>query len=614
MRDIDAGPKTIRGLLQGVKYSIDYYQREYKWRQKEILELLEDLEGKFSESYDHSHVQGQVAQYTPYFLGSIVISEKANGEKFIIDGQQRLTSLTLLLIYIHNQLPDNSDDRNDISNLIFSTSYGSKSFNLNVPERIACFNALYSNIHTFFDSINESESVKTIIDRYQDIESHFPESLKNEVLPYFADWLKERVMMVQITTFSDDDAYTIFETMNDRGLSLNQSEMLKGYLLSKIVDDSKKEQANQIWKKRVMELIRIGKEEEIDFIKSWLRSQYANSIRKRDRGANPKDFEKIGTEFHKWVRDNKSNLGLNRSDDFYNFVMNHYTKYSDYYIMIRNACDQFTPEFETMYFNAHNNFTLQYPVLLAPLKHNDELETINKKIRIVGRYLDIMIARRFVNFRILSYSGLVYTMFNLIKEIRQKEPEELVKILSARLDNMEETFAGVEHLYIHQQNRRHIHYLLARMTYHIEEKSGINSNFIKYIAKNVKKPYEIEHLWADKYERHSDEFEDSNEFAQRRNFFGGLILLPRGFNQSLNDDSYINKVEHYIRDNLLAQSLHPKCYERNPSFLRYIGENRLPFEPYSDFKKDDLTKRQNLYWMLCEEIWNPKRLQEELEK
>jgi hypothetical protein len=205
-------------------------------------------------------------------------------------------------------------------------------------------------------------------------------------------------------------------------------------------------------------------------------------------------------------------------------------------------------------------------------------------------------------------------MFNLIKEIRQKEPEELVKILSARLDNMEETFAGVEHLYLHQQNRRQIHYLLARMTYHIEEKSGINSNFIKYIAKNVKKPYEIEHLWAAKYERHSDEFEDSNEFAQRRNFFGGLILLPRGFNQSLNDDTYINKVEHYIRDNLLAQSLHPKCYERNPSFLRYIGENRLPFESYSDFKKDDLTKRQNLYRMLCEEIWNPKRLQEELEK
>jgi uncharacterized protein with ParB-like and HNH nuclease domain len=47
MREILGEAKTIRGLLKGVKYSIDYYQREYKWQEKQIRELIEDLSGKF---------------------------------------------------------------------------------------------------------------------------------------------------------------------------------------------------------------------------------------------------------------------------------------------------------------------------------------------------------------------------------------------------------------------------------------------------------------------------------------------------------------------------------------------------------------------------------------
>ena len=52
-----------------------------------------------------------------------------------------------------------------------------------------------------------------------------------EALPYFVDWLIENVHLVEITAYSDDDAYTIFETMNDRGLSLSPTDMLKGTCL-----------------------------------------------------------------------------------------------------------------------------------------------------------------------------------------------------------------------------------------------------------------------------------------------------------------------------------------------------------------------------------------------
>ena len=66
-----------------------------------------------------------------------------------------------------------------------------------------------------------------------------------EALPYFVDWLIENVHLVEITAHSDDDAYTIFETMNDRGLSLTATDMLKGYLLANINDPELRNTRNQ---------------------------------------------------------------------------------------------------------------------------------------------------------------------------------------------------------------------------------------------------------------------------------------------------------------------------------------------------------------------------------
>jgi len=60
-REIDGKGRTVRELLAGRKYSIDDYQREYKWQQKQVAELIEDLVGKFLESYEEGHERGAVA-------------------------------------------------------------------------------------------------------------------------------------------------------------------------------------------------------------------------------------------------------------------------------------------------------------------------------------------------------------------------------------------------------------------------------------------------------------------------------------------------------------------------------------------------------------------------
>ena len=140
-REIDGKGRTVRELLAGRKYSIDYYQREYKWQQKQVAELLDDLAAKFLESHEEGNERSAVADYGHYFLGSIIVSDK-DGQKFIIDGQQRLTTLTLLLIYLHHKLAD-AEQKGQIADLIFSQKFGKRSFNLDIPERAACMEALY---------------------------------------------------------------------------------------------------------------------------------------------------------------------------------------------------------------------------------------------------------------------------------------------------------------------------------------------------------------------------------------------------------------------------------------------------------------------------------------
>ena len=97
MREIQGIARSVRDLLKGQKYKIDYYQREYRWEEKHVQELIDDLVDRFQEDYQPSHQRKQVRDYGHYFLGSIIISKKEDGY-YIVDGQQRLTSLTLLLM------------------------------------------------------------------------------------------------------------------------------------------------------------------------------------------------------------------------------------------------------------------------------------------------------------------------------------------------------------------------------------------------------------------------------------------------------------------------------------------------------------------------------------
>ena len=189
---------------------------------------------------------------------------------------------------------------------------------------------------------------------------------------------------------------------------------------------------------------------------------------------------------------------------------------------------------------------------------------------------------------------------------------ELTDLLTKRLASQEETFRVAKPFKLNVINRPRIHHLLARMTDYLETCSAQPSRYSEYMQRG-KNGYEVEHIWADKYELHKDEFKHQNDFTEYRNHFGGLLLLPKKINASLGGKPYSYKQKQYIQENLLAQSLHQDAYKNNPGFLQFIKKSGLAFQAHPEFKRADLDARQKLYGELAEQIWDPEQLKHEAE-
>lgn len=603
-RNILAKDYPLSEILGNKKYTVDYFQREYKWERINIEQLVSDLVNAFMENYREGHKTIDVANYGTYYMGSIVLSEKG-GSASIIDGQQRITSLTLLLIYLYHAT--NKTMGEQLSNMIYSDSYGEKSFNIQVEEREPCLRALYET-GEYMVKETDDESTRNMAERYQDICDCFPRDLfSDESLKSFVYWVKNNLILVKITAMSEENAYTIFETMNDRGVVLTSSDMLKGFILSKFTHDDKRKSVNAQWKKDMLVLDEFETSTESQFFQSWFRAKYAVTIREGKANSVNMDFENIGARFHNWFKENidKGLLAKAIDGDIEQFVDKYYRFYLSQFLKIKRAEQTYNHDLPHVYFLRFWGIapSLSYPLFMAPLNVDDPEDICNQKIEIVARHIDNFVVRRSVNYRLFSSNSIRYTMCNLVKSIRSKSIEDLKTVLVNNTEQIDDFAKAMPRFRLHGQNGRFVKYLLARLTSFVEEQCGMSSNFVTYMTNPDCKPYEIEHIWSDHFEWHTDEFDQTDKFNETRNSIGDLVLLPNGVNQSLNDIPTQSKLPHYIKENILAKSLCKQTYEKNPAFNRFIALNKLSFTWYEDIKKDDIAARCRLYAELADLIW-----------
>ena len=407
------------------RYVIDYFQREYKWEKKHIEQLLYDLDFAFHESYQDGDTIDDIPNYKPYFMGPYIVS-RHHTMYSLIDGQQRLTSLTLLLIYIVKHFPDTRDD---LEKLIYKRSFKKESYNLNIEGRERVMDFLFKDVD--FDRTNMSVSEINILSRYSDIEDLFPERLRDsDKIILFSYWLLNKVLLVQILSYSDDNAYTIFETMNDRGFNLTSSEMLKSLLLSKIKDAEVRRRCDQKWKENIQRLVSVDKDCEQDFFRAWLRGRYLINVK------DTSDIDAIGIGFHRWVKNNMKLFKLTSDSKIESLITDELSFYISIFLSIRVSETASNGLYPSIF--VQNPYgvasSLAYPLYLSVVNQSDLQKDIQEKITLVSKALDTFVVRRILMHQSVGQSSIRGFMYSLILSVRGFAIEDLKDNLTSFLD------------------------------------------------------------------------------------------------------------------------------------------------------------------------------------
>ncbi len=276
------------------KYMVPRFQREYSWDGEEIDEFWDDIIQQIKTA--ESKVMNE-----EYFIGCIVlVGEETKLEYLIVDGQQRLTTLTILLRCIVSRLSELGD--------------------------IPAANALYKNViegtdndgNPYFKLVNESpkpffqnelQSIKperlkkaqTEEEQLlQDAFNRFQKKIAGFKLEGFTELeavkaLREQVLnylkFILVTAKSEDDAYTIFETLNARGLSLTSVDLIKNWIFKNYSQTHPNDNAKEMWSSLRKEIALFADLE--TFFRHYWNSKY--SVASNDRlYKNFKDFLKKG--------------------------------------------------------------------------------------------------------------------------------------------------------------------------------------------------------------------------------------------------------------------------------------------------------------------------------
>lgn len=262
--NINVNKQTVLQLLtsgQDIPFVIPEYQRPYSWSDDEIITLFEDL-------WEFSVERTQPDGAKNYFLGCVVSYEE-NGERQIIDGQQRITSLFLLLRAVFTMLEKDDNQTDEVKNFISKIKPALWKENEMTGKEDRSNILLRSEVVT--DSGNEilRRILETGVadakakDNYSKNYNKFIELYQEKAVTsgmqlfHFVLALLNYSILLPITADDQETALTIFNTLNNRGLPLSDADIFKSYIYKKL-DDAGKKDFIQKWKKLETDASKVG--------------------------------------------------------------------------------------------------------------------------------------------------------------------------------------------------------------------------------------------------------------------------------------------------------------------------------------------------------------------
>ncbi len=618
MAYVNPSTQSLKTCFQS-HYSLPYFQREYKWESRHFSELIDDIQAAFILSYDPTHGRKEVADYAPYFLGSIITATEQGGKKPLIDGQQRLTSAFLLLAYLERYRRDHAiANALDLSTYLGSVSYGAMDYSIEFSNsRKAIFDRYLDSTKTVAQAMDDAEDVaelddgdRRLLEALRTTDTLLNTSVK-AVIAYFIDYVVERVLLIDISVNSESEAHRVFVTMNDRGLRLGPIELLKGQILSKIPVAADSQSCHASWVQTINKLRALGSEEDSLFFRNLFRAKWATTVRGKAKGDPAGDFDIIGEAYHRWFDDNTAKLSIQNADDYVQFARDDIPRFAEIYTFIKEAEAELKPGFESIYYNSVRKFSFQPMILLSVTTVTDTTTDWQKKIALASRFLDLMLTTRTIEGKQNNYDNLKDISFALAKEIRDKSAADLLTYVRAEWPKYEPIIPDLSKLTYAKADKSDLLYVLARIASNLEDAFSLTNRvgFSTYWQRDRgRKTFDIEHLLKDAFDPAAlpagHGFADAKDYAEHRNLIGALALLPRSRNRSLQDKPYREKLVAYATENVLTQTLCEALYESNPNVATYVQDNPgAGLSAVTDFGKSHIAERAAMYVAVAKKVW-----------
>lgn len=544
MAEITSIMKNIKGILDNKnQFVIPDFQRSFVWTEKEVETLFSD----FSE--DTNDYTDPINMLPGYLLGNIVLisSEEKPTVFDVIDGQQRLTTLTLIFCALNKLFRDIADEINrsqDTNGDMWTGhAFSFKEYFRILDNKLRFVD--YKILHT--QELDFKETYKNIIkqgslstdedsDNASNLEAVYESILQHlraiydsdqQKLLYFLEYITTKVKLIETTAPSIERAFQLFEILNNRGQSLEPLDLLKNYLLKNLTAASGITQ-NQIkdfsdsWNQFLKNLKNTGKSKPIEtstFVKHFIIGTQAQNVKKKDL------FNHFKADKH------NSNEILQLASDL-NYVSKIYAS-----IDRDSLSNDFLSNDDGMYTIFNLLGTVQIHPLLMPfynVARNDKVRLVDAAVR---------------------YVAAVLFSFTQTNAIESELPEIIEKVLKESDVNKRVDIA-VEELRLRTKPYVDlIKPLLPVKDFGSKNKKKAPKAFqiLKFIelylnqADSIKtnKKIELEHIMPQVADNNDYSFSDEDSRKEYLNHLGNLTLLDKRLNSSANNAKFADKLDHY---------------------------------------------------------------------
>lgn len=614
--DVTPDKQSINTVFSNTTYYIDFYQRQYKWSSEPVYRLLDDIFYKFNLEYDKYKdsdipIHQLIDEYGWYYLNTYV-TNLVEGKLYIVDGQQRLTTLTLILIKLMHFAKKHQSTLIDwISHKIVGFTGYQKEFWMKHEQHLTTMQSLYEerpfeNIDTSsgITAVNMVENSK-VISEYLDgrlVDKHKFES--------FVFYFLKRLVLINLNV-EQTDVPMVFEVINDRGVKLKPYEILKGKLLGQV---NKREldhlDLNELWDQQIGH-VNINYKDEIDeFFIYFLRAKFANTV------GDSRKYEK--NNYHRTIFEKEVNEEWkldHNSKAVKRFLINEFKYYTNLYSKMLTYYREAHKSYIYVYYNRLNEMDSQFLLTLSACKLNDpqEDEKIQKIAYEVDRFYSLLQIQK--SYDSNDYNEAIYTISQSIREqddfkyIRTVFDEQLIKLLSESRGT--KVVQPIDYQLFretgYELNKRFKRYFFARIEKFISEHTNMQMRHSLYdLVSNTgsKNGFHIEHILSINIENLAKFDNEKDKFERERNRLGGLLLLKGKDNISSSNETYQKKLDTYSNTLYWNETLRADSYKAKLDFKNMINKFKLAFRPMNDFGPTELEERHRLLFDMAKIIWS----------